>query len=171
MFSLNYPITLFPRQRTLCVVGRLGRKKKEGARGFRGGRLFPLPIIPSALAIFRLLLFLLGYQARASAEERTIYIRWRWKNYKFTMNASPWVICRISCSMERLGSLTLSSQLWRFKMLLRRKFNRVTITFTKTYFVCFFSTGHPDSQQPTESQIIEICMGIYLKIDKTVKTH
>ena len=32
-------------------------------------------------------------------------------------------------------------------------------------------TGDPDSQQPTGSQIIRICMEIYCEIDKTVKTH
>ena len=32
-------------------------------------------------------------------------------------------------------------------------------------------TGSPDSQQPTGSQIIRICMGIYRKIDKTVKMY
>ena len=32
-------------------------------------------------------------------------------------------------------------------------------------------TGHLDSQQPTGSEIIRICMGIYQEIDKTVKTH
>ena len=36
----------------------------------RGFHLFPLPIVPRALSIFRLLLFLLGYPAGASAEER-----------------------------------------------------------------------------------------------------
>ena len=36
----------------------------------RDFRLFPLPIVPRALSIFRLLLFLLGYPAGAYAEER-----------------------------------------------------------------------------------------------------
>ena len=31
------------------------------------------------------------------------------------------------------------------------------------------TTGNPDSQQSTGSQIIRICIGIYRKIDKTVK--
>ena len=31
--------------------------------------------------------------------------------------------------------------------------------------------GSPESQQPTGSQIIRICMGIYRKIDKTVKMY
>ena len=30
-------------------------------------------------------------------------------------------------------------------------------------------TGRPESQQPTRSQIIRICMEIYLKIDKMAK--
>ena len=44
-------------------------------------------------------------------------------------------------------------------------------------FVLFFliyarwTRGLPESQQPTGSQIIRICMGIYRKIDKTVKMH
>ena len=33
------------------------------------------------------------------------------------------------------------------------------------------TTGSPESQQHTGSQIIRICMGIYLKIDKTVKMY
>ena len=32
-------------------------------------------------------------------------------------------------------------------------------------------TGRPESQQHTGSQIIRICMEIYLKIDKTVKMY
>ena len=43
----------------LCVVGRLGRKKKrargaryEGEKEKRGSRLFPLPIFPCALSNF-----------------------------------------------------------------------------------------------------------------------
>ena len=56
-------------RRGLCVVGRLGRKKKVSAPGKMGGRkrgssrFSPLPIVPRALTIFRLLLFLLGYPA------------------------------------------------------------------------------------------------------------
>ena len=34
-----------------------------------------------------------------------------------------------------------------------------------------FSTGDPDSQQPSGSQIIGIYMGIYHKINKTVKVQ
>ena len=53
-------IFLSPPQRPLCVVGRLGRAKKERARGTMGRgkreerlpRLFPLPIVPRALSIF-----------------------------------------------------------------------------------------------------------------------
>ena len=36
----------------------------------RSSRLFALPIVPRALSIFRLLLFLLGCLAGASVEER-----------------------------------------------------------------------------------------------------
>ena len=50
---------LSPPQRLLCVVGRLGRKKKrargaryEGKKEKRGSRLFPLPIFPCALSNF-----------------------------------------------------------------------------------------------------------------------
>ena len=32
-------------------------------------------------------------------------------------------------------------------------------------------SGNPESQQPTGSQIIRICMGIYRKIDKTVRMY
>ena len=55
---------LSPTQRPLCVVGRLGRKKKraggarwEGGREKRGSRRFPLPIVPHVLSIFSIILF------------------------------------------------------------------------------------------------------------------
>ena len=67
-----------PPQRPLCVVGRLGRKKKR-ARGGRWeegrekrGRRFPLPIVSARFLFFRLLIFWWGYPAGASAEERDI---------------------------------------------------------------------------------------------------
>ena len=41
-----------------------------------------------------------------------------------------------------------------------------------TAFHCSLSTGRPESQQPTKgSQIIRICMEIYLKINKMVKIY
>ena len=46
---------LFVVGRGLCVVGRLGRKKKR-ARGAR----FPLPIVPRALSIFSIIDILMG---------------------------------------------------------------------------------------------------------------
>jgi len=50
------------------------KKKKFGAilNALYGkdSRPFPLPIVPRALSVFRLLLFLLGYPAGASAKER-----------------------------------------------------------------------------------------------------
>ena len=53
---------LLSRARPLCVVGRLGRKKKrargarrEGEREKRGSRLFPLPIVPRAPSIFSII--------------------------------------------------------------------------------------------------------------------
>ena len=62
---------LSPPQRPLCVVRGLGRGKKrkrawydgKGKERKRDSHLFPLPIFPRALAIFRSLLFLLGYPA------------------------------------------------------------------------------------------------------------
>ena len=55
---------LSPPQRTLCVVGRLGKKKKRarGERGEgeiekRGSHLFSLPIVPRALFFFFFLFF------------------------------------------------------------------------------------------------------------------
>ena len=51
---------LSPPKRPVCVVGRLGRKKRERAR--HDG-------IPRALSIFQLLLYLSGYPAGDSAEE------------------------------------------------------------------------------------------------------
>ena len=58
---------LSPPQRPLCVVGRLGRKKKrarragwEGGREKRGSRRCPLPIVPRALSIFSIIDILMG---------------------------------------------------------------------------------------------------------------
>ena len=45
-----------------------GQKKARGA--LMRGTPLPLPIVPLALAIFGLLLFLLGYSVRAAVEER-----------------------------------------------------------------------------------------------------
>ena len=49
---------LTPPQRPLCVVGRLGRKKKrargarrEGEREKRGSRFSPLPIVPRGVLL------------------------------------------------------------------------------------------------------------------------
>ena len=67
--------SLSPPQRPLCIVGRPEKGKKKARGGQREGerkeaKFFPLPIVPRALSIFRLLLFLLGYQAGASAGKR-----------------------------------------------------------------------------------------------------
>ena len=67
--------SLSPPQRPLCIVGwpEKGKKKARGGQweGERKeARFFPLPIVPRALSIFRLLLFLLGYPAGGSAEKR-----------------------------------------------------------------------------------------------------
>ena len=69
---------LSPPQRLLCVEERLGEREKqkvrgaqwEGEREKKGPRLFPFPIVPLALSIFRLLLLLLGYPKEASTEKR-----------------------------------------------------------------------------------------------------
>ena len=45
----------------------------------------------------------------------------------------------------------------------------VSNTVKPPHTVAKVTTGHPDSQQSTGSQIIRICTGIYRKIDKTVK--
>ena len=54
-------------ERPLCVMGRLGRKKKrargerwEGEREKRGCRLFLLPIVPRALSIFSIIAIFIG---------------------------------------------------------------------------------------------------------------
>ena len=53
----------------------------EGER--KEARFFPLPIVPRALSIFRLLLFLLGYQAGASAEKRDSFSLAKALNFVF----------------------------------------------------------------------------------------
>ena len=54
----------------------LGNPAPSWTHHMAGFRLFPLPIVPRALAIFRLLLFLLGYPGGASAEERAYSLRY-----------------------------------------------------------------------------------------------
>ena len=51
---------------------REGKRKRVGddGKGIEKNRLFPPPIAPRALSIFQFLLFLSGYPAGASAEER-----------------------------------------------------------------------------------------------------
>ena len=61
VFQITSHPSLSPPQRPLCVVGRLGRKKKEA----RGARSFPARFL-----FFWLLLFLLRYPAGTSVEER-----------------------------------------------------------------------------------------------------
>ena len=77
---------LSPPHRPLCVVGRLGRKKKR-ARGAwwkeereeeREVPAFSLfPWFPARFLFFRLLLFLLGCLAGVSAEEAAV-LQWTW---------------------------------------------------------------------------------------------
>ena len=43
--------------------------------------------------------------------------------------------------------------------------------FVRGFKRAYLNTGRPESQQPTGSQIIRICMKIYLKIDKMVKMY
>ena len=64
--------TLSPPQRPLCVVRGWGEGKRKrawddgkGKERRRDSRLFPLPIFPCALVIFRSLLFLLEYPVEA----------------------------------------------------------------------------------------------------------
>ena len=47
--------TLSPPQRSLCIVRRLGRKKKRARRA-----RFPIPIVPRALSIFSIIDVLMG---------------------------------------------------------------------------------------------------------------
>ena len=70
-FSAGFPLS--PPQKPLCVE----RKRKRAGHDGKGKqreeaftRLFPLSIVPWALSIFLLLLFLLGYPSGISAEER-----------------------------------------------------------------------------------------------------
>ena len=59
-----------PPQRPLCIVGRLGRQKKKAWGA--GGRFPSSHRSPRAFYFIRLLLFLWGYPAGASAEERML---------------------------------------------------------------------------------------------------
>ena len=80
----KYRTLLHPQKQLILARFRRGLfvsywRLEKGKKKARGGqwegkreeaRFFPLPIVPRALSIFRLLLFLLGYQAVASAEKR-----------------------------------------------------------------------------------------------------
>ena len=95
-------LTKFPlssaAEASLCCR-EAGEKEKDSARGTMGrGREkrgpFPLPIVPRALSIFRLLLLLLGYPAGASAEERAkfpIITREYLTFYQSVPVLAPWV--------------------------------------------------------------------------------
>ena len=67
---------LSPPQRPLCVVGRLGERKRERARhdGKEEGR-FPLPIVPRALSIFSIIAILMGIPSGSlcGGERSTVY--------------------------------------------------------------------------------------------------
>ena len=76
-------MSLSPPQRPLRVVGKLRRMNWQRKRVGHDGKgkerklpSFPLPIVPRALSIFRLLLnvFLLGYPSRVSAEELRVQV-------------------------------------------------------------------------------------------------
>ena len=73
-------------QRPPSIIGRLekGEKKARGGQ-WEGKReeASPLPIVPRALSIFPLLLFLLGYQAGASAEKRGLFSLAKALNFVF----------------------------------------------------------------------------------------
>lgn len=62
-------------QRSLCVVGRQGRRKKESTRGTMGGggeKAFSPSHRSPSLSSFRLLVFSLGYPAGVSTAERVV---------------------------------------------------------------------------------------------------
>ena len=79
-------LQLSPPQRLLCVEERLGEREKkkvrgvqwEGEREKKGPRLFPFPIVPLALSIFRLLLLVLGYPKEASTKKRGFSVHYRY---------------------------------------------------------------------------------------------
>ena len=79
VLGVDWPFASLLRRGLLCHR-EAGKKKMGSAQGTMGKgkkeerRLFPLPIVPRALGIFRLLLFLLGYPAGASAEESDLLL-------------------------------------------------------------------------------------------------
>ena len=91
VLGVDWPFASLLRRGLLCHR-EAGEKEKESAQGTMGKgkkeerRLFPLPIVLRALGIFRLLLFLLGYPAGASAEERDLLLPF---NRRRGRNTSP----------------------------------------------------------------------------------
>ena len=86
--------SLLSPQKPLSIVGRLekGKKKERGGQWEEEreeARFFPLPIVPRALSIFRLLLFLLGYPAGASAEKRGSFSLAKALNFVFKTQFRP----------------------------------------------------------------------------------
>ena len=73
-YILKTAHSLSPPQRPHSIVGRLEKGKKKARGGQWKGkreeaRFFPPPIVPRALSIFRLFLFLLGCPAGSCAEK------------------------------------------------------------------------------------------------------
>ena len=82
-----------------------------------------------------------------------------------------WLICRPGLSKSPISrqpdrALFLPSNVCAYMF---RKPSHILGNFPGSFhFSSAPPTGHPESQQPTGSQIIRICLGLYLKIDKMV---
>ena len=72
-YSILMILILFPLHRPLCFAGRLGeRKRKRAGKDGKGKKrsLFPLPIVPLALAIFSIIAIFIGIPTGNLSEER-----------------------------------------------------------------------------------------------------
>ena len=118
---------LSPPQRLLCVEERLGEREKkkvrgaqwEGEREKKGPRLFPLPIVPLALSIFRLLLLLLGYPKEASTEKRGFSVHYRYITMTTIHGHQKWSIRasrKWACPAPAPSPLTCETYLLRWSM-------------------------------------------------------
>ena len=103
------------------------KEKKRKCAGHNGKgkgrrkvpRLFPLPIVPLALSIFRLLLLLLGYPKEASTEKRGFSVHYRYITMTTIHGHQKWSIRasrKWACPAPAPSPLTCEAFLLRWSM-------------------------------------------------------
>ena len=75
LVSLNYPIYTFSSAEASLCCREAGEREERRRTGIPRGPPFPTAHHPQRACYFSITVIFIDYQARASAEERTIYIR------------------------------------------------------------------------------------------------